>query len=488
MGGQFQGTLAVMAEQCTGRGVRGVVGAAAPLAAALGAEAMRAGGNAFDGAVTAALAETVLLPPKCGLAGDLVALCLTPDRDEPEALVSIGGAPQGLQAAIASHGLTPTGPVSVGVPAAPAGYAALIDRGRRGRAAAAAPAISIAQDGFVWAPICRTLAEESHDLVLRWHPEGTAYFPHRQPLPAGSVVRLPGLAETLSEWVDRGSELFGGPVGEATVATVAERGGILTMEDLERFGRARWEEPARGRVTGHHIWATPAPTHGPSLIDAVHAAVAGDDAGRVWGRVQQAIAVRRGALGDPNAGTSMVTAADAEGNAVAIIHSNSYPRFGSGLVVERYDLILANRAGRGFTPNPGHPNHPAAGRRPATTLHVWGWGDTDGRATMLGATPGGANQMPWNAQLLQQLVDGEPVLGMLVAAPRWEWLPDSNGVRIERGMSERDTAALQSIGAPVESVDRWGLRSAQQVVARPIPGQPIVAAVDPRTGGAAVPV
>jgi gamma-glutamyltranspeptidase len=63
MGGRVAGAEAVMAEQSTGRGRRGVVVAAAPGAAAVGAEAMRAGGNAYDAVVCALLAETVLLPP-----------------------------------------------------------------------------------------------------------------------------------------------------------------------------------------------------------------------------------------------------------------------------------------------------------------------------------------------------------------------------------------------------------------------------------------
>src|SRR5690554_1513500 len=70
--------LAVMAEQCTGRGARGVVCAAAPLAAQAGAEVLREGGDAHDAVVAMALAEGVLLPPKCGLGGDLVAVRLAP--------------------------------------------------------------------------------------------------------------------------------------------------------------------------------------------------------------------------------------------------------------------------------------------------------------------------------------------------------------------------------------------------------------------------
>jgi hypothetical protein len=91
--GAAMSELAVMAEQCTGRGARGVVCAAAPLAAAAGADALRAGGNAYDAAVAAALAETVLLPSKCGLGGDLVAITAAPGL-EPEALLAVGGAPR----------------------------------------------------------------------------------------------------------------------------------------------------------------------------------------------------------------------------------------------------------------------------------------------------------------------------------------------------------------------------------------------------------
>ena len=77
--------LAVMAEQVTARGVRGVVAAAAPQAAQAGAAVMREGGNAYDAAVAAALAETVLLPPKCGFGGDLIAIVIPRPDAEPEA-------------------------------------------------------------------------------------------------------------------------------------------------------------------------------------------------------------------------------------------------------------------------------------------------------------------------------------------------------------------------------------------------------------------
>lgn len=257
------------------------------------------------------------------------------------------------------------------------------------------------------------------------------------------------------------------------------------------YGDAEWVPAAEGRMAGRRLWATPAPTHGPSLLDAMGDAAPGDDAGALWDRIQAVIQRRNGALADPRHladGTSMVSAADADGNAVVVVHSNSFPRFGSGIVTADYDLVLNNRAGRGFTAEPGHPNGPEPGRRPATTLHAWAWSDEAGGVALLGATPGGENQMPWNAQALSQLVAGEREPGMLVTAPRWEWLPEDGGARVEEGLPPADRRALEARAPSVTEVQRWGLSSAQQVVARPVPGAALIAAADPRTGGAVVAV
>lgn len=488
MGGHVAGAGRVMAEQQTGRGVRGVVAAAAPLAAAVGAEVMREGGNAYDGAVTAALAETALLPPKCGLGGDLVAIVLPAGADEPECLLAIGGAPDGLAEATRRGELAETGPTSVGVPAAPAGYAALSERGVRDRDRHAGPAMRIAREGVVWAPICRVLGEESRDLAATHEPDGSVYFPGGQPLEAGKVVRLDGLARALQSWADLGERFLQGEVGDAIVARVAASHGVLASGDLQH-ARAQWCPAARARVHGHDVWTTPAPTHGPSMIDALGRHDLSDPS-RLWEATQQAIAQRRRQLADArDDGTSMVSAVDADGTVVVIVHSNSYPRFGSGLVVADYDLILNNRAGRGFSTQAGHPNFPSPGRRPATTLMAWALGPPGGAPSHLGATPGGANQMTWNAQLVADLMadpGAEP--GRLVTAPRWEWLPEDDGVRVEEDLPSPVRAGLEVAASRVEVVARWGLRSAQQVALRPVAGSACVAAVDPRTGGLVVPV
>lgn len=480
------GTVAVMAEQCLARSPRGVVAAAAPTAAHIGAGVLERGGNAYDAAVAAALAETILLPPKCGLGGDLVALAWHRGRHEPEALLAIGGAPAGLAAVAGAGRLAETGPMSVGVPGAPAGYAALADRGLLGRAALAAPATALAVGGFCWSTICTVLAEEARELVLAHQPEGSCYYPGGDPIAPGAVTRLPGLARVLDAWAAEGGALLDGEIGDAIVDRVRRAGGVLTRDDVAN-ARAEWSPAATVEVGGARLWATPAPTHGPSLLDALGRLGGTRRSADVLGAVRRAIEDRRQSLSDPS-GTSMVSAVDASGTIVTIVHSHSYPRFGSGLIVEEYDLILANRAGRGFDAEPDHPNFPQPGRRPVTTLHAWAFAPENGWR-LVGGTPGGANQMPWNAQSLAALLDVDAALSPsslahAIVGPRWELRPDG-GLRIEDGFAADEHDELAAIADAID-VERWALRSAMQIVADT--GDVFVAAVDPRTVGAAVPL
>ena len=473
--------LAVMAEQCTGRGTRGVAVAAAPQAARVGARVLAAGGNAYDAVVAMALVEGVVLPSKCGLGGDLVAIATARGAD-PEALIAVGGAPAGLAAIVERGDWSDTGPTSVGPPGAPAGYAALAARGVLGLSALAAPAAALARGGFPWAEVCNDLSRQSRDLVAKWNPDGTIFYPGGEPIATGAIVRLPGLADAIDAYANDPGDFLRGRVGAAIIEAVARRGGILAPEDLVDV-RADWSACVSCAIGGHTLWVTPAPTYGPTLLAAVRDAKPADDPGAEYLRFMAAMRANREALADPS-GTSMVSAADDSGTVVTVIHSNSYPRFGSGLVVGEFDLILNNRAGRGFTPIVGHPNYPARGRRPATTLHAWAMRLDDGDF-FSGATPGGANQVPWNVQTIGQIIAGEREPGVLVTSPRWEWLPDDDGVRLEGGFDDARVASIASLAPRVVRSARWATRAAQQTI-RLRAGAVATGAADPRTVGSAV--
>lgn len=471
--------VAVTGRQCTARSPRGAVAAAAPQAALAGAMALARGGNAYDAVTAAALVEVVLLPPKCGLAGDLVALAWPASRDRPEALLAVGPAAAGLAEVARRGDLHETGPLAVGVPGAPGGYLALAERARLDLADLAEPAIALANEGFCWPSICAALGSESAELVAALNPDGCRYLPEGVPLVAGEVVTLPGLAAALERFVDEREQFLRGGVGRAIVERVGKAGGVVTMADLEQ-PEAVWVEPDTVGIGDAQLFATPAPTHGPYLLDAVSSANEQPSIG-LHAAVMEAISLRRHSLADP-AGTSMVSATDRDGTLAVAVHSNSYPRFGSGLVVDEFDLVLSNRAGRGFSSEASHPNFPAPGRRPATTLHAWGLGrDGDGR--LLGATPGGANQLPWNAQSLHRLLGGA-TRADAVLAPRWEWLPADDGVRVEVGLDDTSRNELARSARSIEEVGLWQLRSAMQIVS--YHDGIAEAVVDPRTQGAVV--
>lgn len=459
----------LLARRAVTTGTLGAVAAGSRTASAIGLAALLEGGNAFDAAVAAALAETVALPSKCGLAGDVVAIFRRTGDTVPTSLIAIGGAAAGLYDAAASRGwdVPATGGLSVGVPGAPAGYDRLASFGVLGRIRLAAAARALARRGMVWSRIIEMLAHESAGLLATHQPGGCVFAPAGGPRAAGEIVRLPGLDRLLADFASDGADLFAGPAGKAVVDRVARAGGVLALDDLRSV--TLLEQPAHGVVTaGGPLWATNAPTYGAALTEVF----ANRDLNDVGPRLVREVLARQ-ARGELVAaeGTSTVAATDAAGNAVVIVHSNSFPQFGSGLVVDDYDLVLSNRAGRGFAFAPGHPNAPVAGRRPLTTLHAWATatvGD-DGAGWLLGGTPGGEQQVPWNAQLLQHLLrhgTSEADLGEALLGARWQLGADGE---VHREHHELPYLTARSSHTLVRSsVDR------------------VSAAADPRWDGAAV--
>ena len=415
-----------------------------------------------------ALVETVALPMKCGLAGDVVALVREPDG-RLRCLVSVGPGGGGARRRRSTHGQP--GRVPSEFRGAPAGYARLAALGRLGLPALVAPAVEAATDGLPWSEIAVRLTAES-EALLRRHNRDTVFLPGGRVPTVGEMLRLSGMADLLRAFGEDGEKLFHGSRGEVLCERVRAAGGFLAPADLE-VEPAAWTEPMRLPLAGGAVLAaTPAPTHGPALLRAVDLALHRHvDPMAAARAARHAEAEEAGGL--PVGGTSLVTAAETGGGAaVVLMHSNSYPHYGSGLVVNEWDLVLNNRPGRGFdtTAAASSTRAPAPGRVPPTTLHAWAYEAKD--AVTLGATPGGINQMVWNLQGILDVAHGLPP-SEVVKAPRWS-------------LDARDDAAVEEdhavAGRPdVRRVPPASLRSVQQIV-RVETGQ-VAAAADRRTGG-----
>lgn len=255
-----------MARRAVASGTLGAVAAGSRTASGIGLAALLDGGNAFDAALAAAFAETVVMPSKCGLAGDLVALYVRADREEPVSVIALGGAPAGLYAAAAARDwqVPAVGPLSVGVPGAPAGYAHLAALGRMSRERLVAPAVALARRGFPWSRLNVLLTQESLALLTRYQPGGGRCFPATRPVAEGEVVRMPGLAGVLERFARHGADLFTGELGQRLVGYVQEHGGVLDLGDL---GTVEVTEERAHSVESEHgrLWATNGPSYGIAL-------------------------------------------------------------------------------------------------------------------------------------------------------------------------------------------------------------------------------
>ncbi len=272
--------------------MKGVVVAPEPFAAEVGADILRAGGNAFDAAVATAFAQTVLNPFQCGLGGwggatlydartgaveDLAFPARIGSRMRPDMWVDdLRGYTDVWSYALFDDHRNMVGYTAVMTPGTVAGLGALHARhGTMPWEALLEPAIAWSDGGFDWpeyiAMYCRMpylpglphpvdkycATPEAKRLWLR--PDGKM-------LERGEAYRNPDQAASLRAIARNGaSELYTGALAE-TVAEDFERGGaFVTREDLAGY-RERWSAPLEGSYRGLRVSTTNLPAGGILLL------------------------------------------------------------------------------------------------------------------------------------------------------------------------------------------------------------------------------
>ena len=128
-------------------------------------------------------------------------------------------------------------------------------------------------------------------------------------------------------------------------------------------------------------------------------------------------------------------------------------------------IILNNRAGRGFSLQPGHPNILAPGKRTMHTLQCYAVTRGDGTLAFVGGTPGGDQQPQWNMQIIANILDYGMSPQEAVEAPRWTSfpgtdpanLPNPYEVRIERRFPDETLMELRRRGHTVHALPEWGV-------------------------------
>jgi len=272
---------------------RGMVVAAHPRGAEVGAQVLERGGNAVDAAVATAFAMTVVEPFMSTIAGSGTMLIHIARREETVALdfnamaplranermyKVIGGISDALfpwpnvegQANVFGHR-------SVAVPGSVAGLALALERyGTLSLADALAPAIEIARSGFVpdWYLAlnhARHLEElaafpESARVYLR-HGRSVYRPPAMQP---GDMVRYPDLAESLALIAKDGPDAFyRGMIAEAIEQEMVRGGGLITRDDLAKY-EVRIAPPLMGRYRDLDLAFSPGATGGATALEMLN--------------------------------------------------------------------------------------------------------------------------------------------------------------------------------------------------------------------------
>lgn len=248
----------------------GMVVAAHPQAAEIGAAVLKGGGNAIDAAVATSLAVGVAEPYGSGLGGKLM-LVYYDARSRQTFVVDAMDAAGSLN--VSAYRRRPTEDRSYGygavcVPGLGAGlWAAHQKWGAKPWAEDVLPAAMLARQGFVILPKTRDLFEEQEKKLRRGDAEiARLYLPGGQLPEVGSVLPNEDLAHTLELFAERGRDgFYRGSVAAAIVGASQKGEGVLTARDLERY-EARIVAPVQADFRGYRIVAAPPPASGAAFF------------------------------------------------------------------------------------------------------------------------------------------------------------------------------------------------------------------------------
>jgi gamma-glutamyltranspeptidase/glutathione hydrolase len=238
-----------------------------PISSQVGADIMRAGGNAIDAAVAVAFAHAVVNPRAGNIGGGGFLVYRAADGtayalDFREKAPAAATHDMYLDSAGNLTSASSVGQKAAGVPGSVAGLWVMHQRfGHLPWKDLVAPAIALAQGGHV---VDTTRAEFiAHARRLAQFPASAALFlPGGHPLAAGTLWRQPDLARTLQLIADSGANgFYRGRTADLIVAEMRRGGGIITKEDLAAYQPA-WREPLRIDYRGWTVLSMPPSSSG----------------------------------------------------------------------------------------------------------------------------------------------------------------------------------------------------------------------------------
>ena len=527
-------------------GTRGMVCSAHPVAAFIGLSILQRGGNAFDAAIAVAAAEGVVLPMKCGLGGDAFVVLHDARKNETVGIngsgVSAAGATADYYRSRGHKTMPLDGVHAVSVPGAVSVYESLWKRYcTMDWPELWEPAIRLAEEGVAITDYISARFADRAETLANFPYSAAQYLPGGRVPAAGDRWAAPNLAKSLRAVAKGGADAFyRGEIAEKMLAFLKQEGQTFTADDFAQQQAVSYT-PISTQYRGATVYATAPLSQGflvleqlniiegfdiaklaPFSTERIHLLVeakklafadrnryAGDPAFVKWPLAtlisKEHATLRRaeidrgrarwpdGALVPEHAGdTSYFAVADGNGNAISFIHSLSNA-FGSCVVAGETGITLNNRAGRGFSLDPNHPNCIAPGRRTMHTLNAY-MVHRDGQPWLVGGTPGGDQQAQWNVQMISNIIDHGMSLQESAEAPRFHSFPGTDPanlgrppvVKVDERVPQAAREALTRLGHTVENLNAWSGGGAVQLIQLDRQNGVLRGATDPRPGGLAL--
>jgi gamma-glutamyltranspeptidase/glutathione hydrolase len=235
----------------------------------VGAEILKKGGNAVDAAVAMGFALGVCEPFTSGLGGGGIATIHTADGknyfvDFREVAPAAATLDKYVDENGEPNGNTQEGGLASGVPGECAGLLYMLENyGTMTRAEVMEPAIRIAREGFTVSTYCANAISDAYETAQKYPEMQKVYWDENElPYGAGSVINNPDLADTLQKISDQGADVFyKGEIGQALVDSLAEYGGVMTMDDLANY-QVLEHDPVEGDYRGYKLISSPPPSSG----------------------------------------------------------------------------------------------------------------------------------------------------------------------------------------------------------------------------------
>nr|WP_298864486.1 gamma-glutamyltransferase [uncultured Gimesia sp.] len=254
----------------------GMVATSQPLAAQVGLDILKSGGNAVDAAIAVNAMLGVVEPMSCGIGGDLFAIYWDAKSQQMFGLNASGRSPHNLTRDVFAKqqlkSIPFDGLLSWSIPGCVSGWDTLNKRfGTKSLAELLTPSIQTAEAGFPVTEIIAGYWKDAAEKLTRWPDSAETFLIDglRAPREA-ELFHNPRLAHTYQLIAEKGSqEFYEGSIAERIVNFSQQHGGHFSLQDLADH-RDDWIDPVSTNYRGYDVWELPPSGQGIAALEILN--------------------------------------------------------------------------------------------------------------------------------------------------------------------------------------------------------------------------